>query len=258
MPRGPADIIPGDPLAAPVALDRGPVNPDRFEAAWSAVPGAAFYRLDVSPYPDFQAPGLKATRLAEHPGQWGHEAWTERDLSAGEAGGRPYLVLTTAQAAVISPPMDFRDTRGQTLEFAARTYGPTNAGQAAVAVAVSSDDGATWIPVATRTPEDARLTPMLSVDLSRFDGPAVRVRLATPAAGAKGGVGLSAIAVHAQRATDWPVFVPGYNDLIVTGTDHIVTGLAPGQVFYYRVRAAVCSGAAGPFSKTAVGETRED
>ena len=229
--------IPG----APAAIWASATNATDFTAAWSAVPNATSYRLDVGTNNTFAGGGASsaATNCA-HDGTLGNGTggtWTETGLTQGSG----YLISLTGDA-LITPAMDFAASSAETLNFKARTYGGVNSNNNTISVSVSTNNGASWAVVGTRTPPSATLTAMNPLDLSAYNHAQVMVKLETLGATAAIGAGIDDVLVTNLSGGAAAAFVPGYSNLTVAGTSQSVTGLTANATYYFRARAVNASG----------------
>ena len=237
---------------APASVWASATNATDFTAAWSAASDATGYRLDVGTNATFSAgdgAGGPATNCF-HDGTLGNGTggtWTETGLTQG-AG---YLISLTGDS-LITPAMDFTASSSETLTFKARTYGGVNAANNAITVSISTDDGASWTNLGTRTPLNTTLTAMTPFDLSAYDGTQVLVKLETLGASASVGAGLDEVSVTNVASSSMPAFVAGYSNRTVAGTSQSVTGLTEQATYYFRVRAVNAVGASGDSATASV------
>ena len=113
----------------------------------------------------------------------GFPDWTDTSVV-----GTTYLQLLLSGANTITPAMNFNEYSGITLDFNARTYGGVNAVENTVTVAISTDNGASWTDIGTRTPTSSTMSAMTQFDLNSYSGTQVRIRFIV--AGTNNGVGI--------------------------------------------------------------------
>ena len=228
---------------APASVWASATNATDFTAAWSAASGATGYRLDVGTNATFSAGGGSGGPATNcfHDGTLGAGTggtWTETGLTQGSG----YLISLTGDA-LTTPAMDFTASSSETLTFKARTYGGAVSNNNTITVSISTDNGANWTTLGTRTPLSTTLTAMTPFDLSAHSGSQVLVKLATLGATASVGAGIDEVAVTNVASSSMPAFVAGYSNRTVAGTSQGVTGLAAQVTYYFRVRAVNAVGA---------------
>lgn len=243
------------PPAAPASAWAAATNATDFTAAWGASSGATSYRLDVGTNATFTGPGgvpVPGTN-AYHNGTLGAGTggtWTETGLTQGSG----YLVSLLGDE-LITPALDFSAGTAETLTFKARTYGGAVAANNEIAVSISTDNGANWTSLGSRTPLNTTLTAMAPFDLSGYSGTQVKVKFATPGASASVGAGIDDVLITNLTGAAAAYFVPGYSNRTVAGTSQSVTGLTAETTYYFRVRA-VNGGGTSPNSPVASVATR--
>ena len=127
--------------------------------------------------------------------------WTDTNVTqsgtcSNTIGAAGYALLSTATSSTISPAMDFTtSTASKYLTFTSRTFGVINAAKNTVTVSISTDNGATWSVLGTRTPTSSSLVQMTPFNLSAFTGTQVKVKFESLAADGAIGVGIDDIAI---------------------------------------------------------------
>lgn len=239
-------------LGAPTNLRTVSTNIGGFTAAWDPVAGAQNYRLDVAASSVFgvvtTSPGTNAYHSGVTNGVGVPSGWVETNTT-GSGTGTPYMRMQYVTSAMITPPMDFTGQSAQTLRFQARTYSTTVPAQSLITLAISTDNGTTWTPFATRQPATNALNAVAPVDLSGYCGTQVRVKLATLGATGSAGAGVAQLLITNVTTTIVPSYVAGYSNATVGPTSAAVTGLSANATYYYRVRAT-CPSSTSPNSIT--------
>jgi len=121
--------------------------------------------------------------------------WTDTNVA-----GTSYLQLLTATSSTITPEMNFDNYNGETLNFKARTFGGVNTVENELFVAISTDNGANWTELGSRTPLNSTLTSMISYDLSSYNGNQVKLKFYVLGTNNAIGVGIDDIAIEGNPA----------------------------------------------------------
>lgn len=126
----------------------------------------------------------------------GFGTWTD----AGVAG-TTYLQLLTATSSTISPAMDFDVYTSETLDFKVRTFGGTTPAEIVLTVWISTDNGATYTSLGTRTPASTTLTAVAQFDISGYSGTQVKIKFTVAGTSDLIGVGIDDISIRGIAAT---------------------------------------------------------
>ena len=129
----------------------------------------------------------------------GFPSWTDTDVA-----GTTYIQLLVADANTVSPAMNFNDYTGETLDFKARTFGGTNAVENEITVSISTDNGANWSPLGTRTPLTNSLVAMTQFDLSSYSGTQVKIKFSVAGTSNTVGAGIDDITIAGTPAVSTP------------------------------------------------------
>jgi hypothetical protein len=224
-------VVNNETPADPNATAATGVSENGFTANWDAVAGATGYFLDVSTNPDF---GI----------------YTPVTVNEGFDGGRSSLPTGWSQTAlgtdytstgnygVSSPSLKFDDTNDQ---LVSTTYpGPAtsvsfwykgNSISGASALLVEGFNGSSWSTIGNLTPI-ANAANTKTYSLNEGDG---YVKFRFTYSKDNGNLAFDDFSVTYTSGT--PIYVPGYENLAVSGTSQAVTGLDPLTTYYYRVRS---------------------
>jgi subtilisin-like proprotein convertase family protein len=232
-------------LLSPASIWASITNNTSFVASWGAVGGATSYRLDVSANPAFETVsdvGTPTTAFSHSgtPGSGTGGTWTEQNVS-----GTTYLIMTNSASRLTSPSALFTAGVADSLTFQARTYGGVNASNNIITVSVSTNAGAMWTVLGTRTPITNALSSMTPFDLTAYDGKQIAVKFETLGASGTRGAGLGNVAVKSLVYEVVQDYLPGYENLTVLGTNQLVSGLTSNSIYYFRARAVNDAGESG-------------
>jgi hypothetical protein len=166
----------------PAILPATDIQATSFQANWgSRGPARPATALTSAPTPRSWAVS-SPSRMPTTTASWAKGTggtWVESNLlqSAG------YVAMRTNIAQLATPAMNFNAGHSEVLAFRARIFGGGGNGdfRNRITVSVSTDNGATWTNIGTRTPLNTTLTAMEPFDLSAYAGTQVKVRLQTPA-----------------------------------------------------------------------------
>lgn len=245
-------------------LHANPTNGLDFTARWSALAGAASYRLDVSTNQYFMEGSSVAGVISESfAGFTATNGSTDRSgalnsymETTGWTGAAVYENVGEAKmgasstiGSLTTPALDLSANGGQAVfTFKARKYGTDSP---TIYVAVSSD-GVNYVQSGASI---ALVNDMLTYTNLITNGTAsCRVRIAATVASKK-----------RYYLDDWrieqgsgePSFLPGYSNLTVAGTSQIVTDLATNSWYYFRVRAEGAGACISDNSATLPVQTRD-
>lgn len=218
-------------------------NAADFTAAWSAVPNATGYRLDVGTNATFSGGGASAQSVlatnaaasTTPPADWTYNV---------SASSSSYLILGYASNYVVSEAFSTEGFTNLTVDFNARSYGTVSGTtRTNISVSISGDNGETWTALGTVAPANNSMTAMPTLTTAANLGNAqTRIRWQAPNATANSGVGIQALVVKGWSAGGGPAYVAGYSNRTVASTSQAVTGLTTGVAYYFRVRAANAAG----------------
>lgn len=238
------------PPAAPSAIWASATNITDLTVAWSAVAGAASYRLDVSPNQNFATGGGGGggANIAENIQNWmphgSYGSWTQ-SIAAGNVIMADCIVATNAAASGVGSVgrIQLKASTGVVELPPVNTAGTITmnlaAGAASRTVKLQKYGGGTWSDLTTWS--GIGTTGAAYSYNVNDSGSAVQLRIALPSA---------AIYVHDITVTSLggepaPAYVPGYSNRTVSGTSQSVTGLTAATTYYFRARAVNASGTSG-------------
>lgn len=220
-----------DCFGAPTGLTATGVSFEEFTAEWNAVSGATGYRLDVSTNASFGIVGSEENILDEGLDESGAPTgWSENDINWQSADGG-YARFDEVGSWLETPVLDLSGYQNVELSFRVAKWGSGDDGP--ITVQVSLDGGSTWgqtfdspTPISSTYSNSgptaiSPLSDQVVFRFSREDSPS-RKRFQN-------------VLLTGEPVT--PDFVPGYENLLVTGTSQLVDGLEEGVEYFFRVRA---------------------
>ncbi|MGI6599354.1 MAG: choice-of-anchor D domain-containing protein [Kiritimatiellia bacterium] len=235
--------------AAPTGLFANPTNQFDFTANWTAVAGATGYRIDVSSN-DLSGSSLSTNlyesfasfTLAENTDISGSldtytlvPGWTGSKVYSAAAGGLAKIGAASTAGELITPSLNLSGNGGAaTLTYDAYSYGSDSA---AAIISVSINGGSSYAIVVTNTFSGSMTT--YTVELTGCTA-TTKIKIASRIASSCRFY-LDEFKVMQGGAFS---YVPGYENLFVTGTSVSVTGLQDSVTYYWRVAAtgAECTG----------------
>lgn len=258
-------------LAAPVATAASAVTANSFEANWQPVTGASGYRLDVSTSPSFSsASPVSDLFFSEYVEGSGTNKYLEIYNGTGAAvnlGDYRVRLYSNGSTAATGSANDVQLSgtlaNGATVVLkntTATLY--TGAATIVASINFNGDDAIALYKISTssnvdifgRIGEDPGVA-WTSPSNSTLDKTLIRKPSVT------GGVTVNPASGFPTLETEWTVanlddvanlgmhtfvggtnaFVPGYQDLAVSSTSQVVSGLAASTQYYYRVRAVAAA-----------------
>ena len=235
--------------AAPTGLFANPTNQFDFTANWTAVAGASGYRIDVSSN-DLSGSSL-STNLYESFASFTRTentdisgsldtytlvpGWTGSKVYSAAAGGLAKIGAASTAGELITPSLNLSGNGGAaTLTYDAYSYGSDSA---AAIISVSTNGGSSYAIVVTNTFSGSMTT--YTVELTGCTA-TTKIKIASRIA-SNCRFYLDEFKVMQGGAFS---YVPGYENLFVTGTSVSVTGLQDSVTYYWRVAAtgAECTG----------------
>ena len=233
-------------LAAPIFSAATGVGNDRFTANWSAVSGAASYRLDVATDSSFSAGGSGAVEVLATNINTGLTTGWEY-VNGATTASTYHKLVATGDPGVVSPAFSTVGYTNALAGFDVATYGGADANT--LTLSYSLNGGSSWTAFGTNT--SASSSTYVSGQTAELPEAAlgqasVRVKWHCAAATATVGLRLKNLVVSgAQPAGASTLVLSGQG---VTGTTYTVTGLAMGSTYYYRARSVGTLN--GPYSAT--------
>lgn len=263
---GPQQSFSTSPLEAPLAIAGSSVGDFSFVANWNPVPGAAGYRLDVSTTP-FSGSLASDLIISEYVEGSASNKYIEIFNGTGAAVNLADYRLRLFANGASSPSNDvllsgslpnnsvivYRNT-------SATIYGGSSTINAAVnfngddAIALYKISTSSYVDILGVIGDDPGTQWILGGN-STLDQTLVRnANVSSGVSVNPTGTGSGAFLTLSTEWTEFaidnvsnlgshtfnaggPTYVPGYQDLAVSGTSQIVSGLNPNTTYYYRVRA---------------------
>lgn len=149
---------------------------------------------------------FSADLLPAHDGSIANNAtWQYANCDQGSASGNDYLILKKSTSTVVSPRLDLTGMTEAKLNFQARTYNGVATGSNSIVISLSTDEGNTWLAIATATPLSSTLTAMPELDLTDHLGQAIQIKFETPGATGSKGVGLDEIKINGRFLNQLPI-----------------------------------------------------
>ncbi|HPT17162.1 MAG TPA: MBG domain-containing protein, partial [Kiritimatiellia bacterium] len=250
---------------APAGLSAVP-DYTSFSASWAAVAGAAGYRLDVSTSATFGTAGAggslykadfeDASKSSYVPGTVTNRGivWYFNDAVVGgtstDRKNGSYSVRIrsneTANAGYVQMNVDTNmGLSSVTLQYG--VYGSDGASTGRVEYSTTS--GSSWTSLGTFVANSTNLQTFAATNVNVTGN--VRVRVVKTSGAGSNRMNVDDITLY-PYAPETPSFVSGYENLAVAGTNQIVSGLAEGATYYFRVRAegASCTSADSDVAST--------
>ncbi|MBP8824023.1 MAG: lamin tail domain-containing protein, partial [Flavobacteriales bacterium] len=254
-----------DAIAAPVATAPLVVGQDHFTATWDAVAGANGYHLDVSTSPSFgnlvPAPDLFFSEYVEGSGsnkyvEIFNGTGADVDLSQYElrlfSNGASSPTATELLSGTLAAGSNIVYADGAALAYGGTVvvssavnyngddaFGLYNLGTASYADLIGTigeDPGSAWTGMDGRSTAGKTLVRVATVTGGVTTSPATGFPTLNAEWTAFDEDDVSHLGGHVFDNLA-PIFLPGYADLPVAGTDQPVTGLNVSTTYYYRVRA---------------------
>ena len=246
---GLADDASTDAPDAPTGLSAAP-DYTSFVASWDAAAGATGYRLDVSTEADFATGGgagsvyvadfEDASKTSYGSGNvtlngisWNLNEAVIGDLANDRKNGlksaRVRSNETVNASGILSMNEDLA-TGLSSITFVHGKYG-TDADTTG-RVEYSVNGGSSWVSAGTFTANSTNLTPFSATNLNVTGN--VRVRI-VKTSGTTTRFNVDDVKLYPYDPPT-PSFVTGYENLAVAGTSQVVSGLAEGATYYFRVR----------------------
>ena len=222
-------------LAAPTLSAATSIGNDHFTANWSAVTGAASYKIDV------------ATNISFSPGGSGVPEVVVTNINTSLSDGWEYVngatsastyhkLVSASDPGVVSPAFSTVGYTNATANFSVATYGGSSAN--ALIVSYSLDGGGSWVNVGTNTSATSSspyVPGSVSLPAAALGQASVRVKWHCAVATASIGLRLQNLNVAGTQPAGGSTLI--LNGQSVTGTTYTVMGLSMGSTYYYRVKA---------------------
>ena len=248
--------------AAPGAIWASATNAVDFTAAWSAVEGAAEYRLDVGTTASFASGGGGGSvYVADFEGV-SKTSYTAGDVTLGGLSWNlnEALIGTTAGSDRFNGARAARVRSNETANGTGMLTmnADTNMGLSAITllyakygtdantagrVDYSTNSGASWNSAGTFTADSTNLTLFTATNLNLTGN--VRIRV-VKTSGTTTRYNIDDITLYPYGAGT-AAYLAGYSNRTVAGTSQAVTGLTAGVTYYFRV-LAVSPGGTGTYS----------
>ncbi|OYU83955.1 MAG: hypothetical protein CFE24_08825 [Flavobacterium sp. BFFFF2] len=121
----------------------------------------------------------------------GFSTWTDTSVT-----GTTYLQLLSANSNTVTPAMDFTAFTTQTLDFKIRTFGGTSGSSNVVSVSISTNNGANWTSLGTRSAGSSTLTAVAQFSLSSYTGTQVKLKFESLSATGTIGLGIDDLTIN--------------------------------------------------------------
>jgi hypothetical protein len=121
----------------------------------------------------------------------GFSTWTDTSVA-----GTTYLQLLSASSSTVTPAMDFTAFTTQTLDFKIRTFGGTSGSSNVVTVSISTNNGANWTSLGTRSAGSSTLTAVAQFSLSSYTGTQVKLKFESLSATGTVGLGIDDLTIN--------------------------------------------------------------
>jgi sulfur relay (sulfurtransferase) complex TusBCD TusD component (DsrE family) len=245
-------------IAAPVATAATFILGDSFTANWNAEPDAETYRLDVSTHSNF-ATGAEGTTATENFSNitTGQTNYATRNWTG--VGGISWIAtLARTDQTLTGAAITLQNNSSASLESGSISGGVSNikfdvkdafSGSGVLTIKVLH--GASFAIVTTiGTMNYNSSTNSYDSGVINISGD-YKIRLENNNAGRP----IIDNLAYTTLSTLVPSFVAGYSNLQVSGTSHVVTGLAPETTYYYRVRSENASPSAVSVNSNTINAT---
>ena len=221
-------------LSAPIARAASPIGSTSFTANWDSVPGATSYRLDVSSSTVFESNIIVLNEGFENstfpPTGWVNSSWsrslTGSDINSGSAAAIANSNSGSLTTSAVANPTSMTFYLGRSSN--------TTSKQLTIDVSTTSQStGFTTIATFDHSNVPVSSYNQYSVDLSAYSSYAsVYIRF-TKTSSTTSPWRLDDVVMNSTLSN----YILGYQNLTVSGTSQLVSGLTNGATYYYRVRA---------------------